>query len=399
MGVKVEISDFDSVDNSSFITELNNMKDEVTDEFDNVVYRDGSFSMLGSLDMNSNRIYNLPEPISATEPLRLIDAANLSGIEQPQFTFSVVDVAAGGDATIDVTGTYPNLNIEFGVVQGDQGVSGALSDGTFSGITVSGGGANLDVVAGHITLARMAQLPANTLIGNDSGVSATPQALTVGELQTMLGFSALASLASPVFTGNPTAPTPATSDNDTSVATTAFVNNLLASSLTRTIPVMSGAMTSRTSNGAAAATVETTTNKVNYRVLDFDASSIEYAQFMIPMPKSWDEGTVTVQFLWRVASGTGSVVWAARAVAISDDDLADVAFGTAGSVTDAVTATTDVMISSFTSAITIAGSPAAEDLVCFEVYRDATNGSDTLTTDARLIGIRIKYTTHAKDDA
>ena len=162
---------------------------------------------------------------------------------------------------------------------------------------------------------------------------------------------------------------------------------------------MSGAMTSRTSNGAAAATVETTTNKVNYRVLDFDASSIEYAQFMIPMPKSWDEGTVTVQFLWRVASGTGSVVWAARAVAISDDDLADVAFGTAGSVTDAVTATTDVMISSFTSAITIAGSPAAEDLVCFEVYRDATNGSDTLTTDARLIGIRIKYTTHAKDDA
>jgi len=35
--------------------------------------------------------------------------------------------------------------------------------------------------------------------------------------------SSKADLASPVFTGNPTAPTPATGDNDTSIATTAFV--------------------------------------------------------------------------------------------------------------------------------------------------------------------------------
>ena len=37
------------------------------------------------------------------------------------------------------------------------------------------------------------------------------------------GFTGYAPLASPVFTGNPTAPTPATNDNDTSIATTAFV--------------------------------------------------------------------------------------------------------------------------------------------------------------------------------
>ena len=37
--------------------------------------------------------------------------------------------------------------------------------------------------------------------------------------------SAIARLASPVFTGNPTAPTPSVGDNDTSVATTAFVAN------------------------------------------------------------------------------------------------------------------------------------------------------------------------------
>lgn len=37
-----------------------------------------------------------------------------------------------------------------------------------------------------------------------------------------------APLASPAFTGNPTAPTPLSSDNDTSIATTAFVQTLLA---------------------------------------------------------------------------------------------------------------------------------------------------------------------------
>lgn len=399
MGTKVTISDFDTVDNSSFITELNAAKDELADEFDNVVYRDGSFNMTGSLDMNSNRIYNLPAPSNATEPLRLADAQLLSGVVDPAFTFDVHAVAAGGVPTLDVTGTYPNLNLDFGVVTGATGASGALSDGNLGGIDVSGGGTVLSVVAEHITLARMAQLPANTIIGNDTAGSAVPQALSVAEVQAMLGISTYAGLNSPAFTGTPTAPTPSVGDNDTSIATTAFVQNELASNMTRTIPVMAGAMTARASNGPAAATVETATNKINYKVLDFDASTAEYAQIMIPMPKGWNEGTVTVQFLWRVNSGSGSVVWAAQAVAISDDDLADVAFGTAQTVTDTVTATTDLMISSFTSAITIAGAPAAEDVVCFQFYRDAANGSDTLTTDARLVGVRIKYTTAAKDDA
>ncbi|MGN6187053.1 MAG: phage tail protein [Thermoanaerobaculia bacterium] len=41
------------------------------------------------------------------------------------------------------------------------------------------------------------------------------------------GITDAAPLASPIFTGNPTAPTPITTDNDTSVATTAFVRNAI----------------------------------------------------------------------------------------------------------------------------------------------------------------------------
>lgn len=167
---------------------------------------------------------------------------------------------------------------------------------------------------------------------------------------------------------------------------------------TRTIPVLVGAMQARTTNGPASGSAESTTNKVMQRTLDFDASTAEYAQVVIPMPKSWDEGTVMVQFIWR-ATGTGNVVWGCQAVALSDDDVYDAAFGTAQTVTDGVTATTDLMESAFTSAITIAGSPAAEDLVCFQFYRDAANGSDTCTVDAQLLGVRIKYAVNAGDDS
>lgn len=48
--------------------------------------------------------------------------------------------------------------------------------------------------------------------------------------------AAKAPLASPAFTGNPTAPTPAPSDDDTSIATTAFVQDIAAAFVLGTIP-------------------------------------------------------------------------------------------------------------------------------------------------------------------
>ncbi len=52
--------------------------------------------------------------------------------------------------------------------------------------------------------------------------------VTTGEFfNTGIDPASLAPLASPVFTGNPTAPTPASGDNDTSIATTAFVKDAI----------------------------------------------------------------------------------------------------------------------------------------------------------------------------
>lgn len=69
---------------------------------------------------------------------------------------------------------------------GGGGGGGGVSDGTYGQITVTGGGAVWTINANAVTLAQMATLPAGTIIGNDSGVSATPQALTAAEAKALL---------------------------------------------------------------------------------------------------------------------------------------------------------------------------------------------------------------------
>ena len=59
-----------------------------------------------------------------------------------------------------------------------------------------------------------------------------------------------------------------------------------------------------------------------------------------------------------------------------------------------------MLISPTTNAVTLGGgTPAAGDLAFFQVYRDADDGSDTMAEDARLIGVKIHYTTNAATDA
>lgn len=152
------------------------------------------------------------------------------------------------------------------------------------------------------------------------------------------------------------------------------------------------ALVPRATNGAIIATIESTTNKVMSYTLDFDAATIEYAQVSIRMPASWDEGTITAIFEWQTTN-TGDVVWGIQAVAISNDDAIDSAFGTAVEVTDSVTAATDIMQTEATSAMTVAGTPAAGDTVVFQVYRKASDGADTLAVDAKLRGVVLFVTT------
>lgn len=152
------------------------------------------------------------------------------------------------------------------------------------------------------------------------------------------------------------------------------------------------AMTPRTTNGsAAAASVETSTNKVMLKTLDFDASTKEYAQFNFPAIKGWDKGTIYARFFWKHASTSTNfgVTWGLQAVALSDDDAGDTAFGTAQESSDTGGTTSDIYVSPLTAAITVAGTPLSLDLVFAQLYRDPANASDTMAIDAGLLGVEV----------
>ena len=169
-----------------------------------------------------------------------------------------------------------------------------------------------------------------------------------------------------------------------------------------TIFVPAAAMTPTATNGCASlATAETTSGRPDMNVLDFEASADKHAQFQIAFPKSWNEGTVTFQVFWTTtATDTDGVAWGLQGVAVSDNDTIDVVYGTAVVVTDdALSAAEDLCVTAESGAITIAGSPAAADMCFFRIFRDVSDANDDMAEDARLLGIKLFFTTDAANDA
>jgi hypothetical protein len=165
--------------------------------------------------------------------------------------------------------------------------------------------------------------------------------------------------------------------------------------------VPAGAMYPSTTNGCSAlAQVETTALRPDLKVLDFAADADDFAQFSIAFPKSWNEGTVTFQPFWTVTgTDTGTVAWALSGIAVSSDDTIDTAFGTAAVTTALAHSGTsnDLMVSVESGAITIGGTPAEADCCFFQIARDVS--ADSQTGDARLLGIKVFFTTDAANDA
>ena len=168
-----------------------------------------------------------------------------------------------------------------------------------------------------------------------------------------------------------------------------------------TMWVPAPAMFGPTTNPADSAQVETTAGRPDLKVFDFDASTKQYTQFTIAMPKSWNEGTLTYQVYWSPSTtNTGNCIFGLQGVACADGDTIDVAYGTAIEVTDAGIGTVeDQQITSESSAMTVAGSPAAGEQSYFQLYRDAADGSDTFTGESRVLGIKLFFTTDAANDA
>lgn len=169
---------------------------------------------------------------------------------------------------------------------------------------------------------------------------------------------------------------------------------------TQTVWIPAVAMLPRITNGASITNLQLPSNGTMLTGLAFDSTTAEYAQFQIRMPKSWNEGTVTFNPVWTANStSTNGVTWALQAKALSNGETIDASWGTAVSVSDANTSTAyQLHIGTTSSAVTIAGAGEL-DWVVYEVYRNVTDGNDTLTSDAILIGVTLNYTTDSANDA
>ena len=167
--------------------------------------------------------------------------------------------------------------------------------------------------------------------------------------------------------------------------------------------VSAGSMSPSVASGCATLdTIASGAGKPDIQSLNFDKDAVEYAQFRIRMPKSWDEGTITFVPVWsHVTVATPYLVsWSLDAVAVSNAETVAASYGTAVTSNDTGGDGDFQYVGPESSAMTVGGSPATEDVVHFRVGRVATDGTnDTLAVDARLHGITIYITTNAGNDA
>jgi len=166
-----------------------------------------------------------------------------------------------------------------------------------------------------------------------------------------------------------------------------------------TIWVPAVAMYPNSTNGAEANQVELS-NGPEIKTLDFDKDSDEFAQFAVAFPKSWNEGTVTFQaFFTANTTNTGTTAWALQGVALADNGDLNTAFGTAVLPTAKAMSGTanDLAVTAESGAVTIAGSPSTDEYVFFQISRDVS--ADDLTADAKLLGVKLFFTTDAANDA
>jgi hypothetical protein len=136
-----------------------------------------------------------------------------------------------------------------------------------------------------------------------------------------------------------------------------------------------------------------TTNLVDVQTLDFIQAAKKYAQWTAYLPSNYTAAaTITATFVWIAASAsTNSVIWGCSARAYADNAALDQAFAAGVEVTDANQGNNIVNISSPTAAVTISGSPAAGQMVQFQVYR-LGSGADNLAATANLLQVIITYT-------
>mgnify|MGYP003117077147 CR=1 FL=1 len=166
-----------------------------------------------------------------------------------------------------------------------------------------------------------------------------------------------------------------------------------------TIYVPAAGMYPETTNGSSDLEQVELSNGPELKCLDFAAAADDFAQFQVIFPKSWNEGTVTFQAFFTVTgTNTGTVAWGLAGRSFADSADLNTAFGTQVVATAKAHSGTsnDIDVAAVSGNVTIAGA-AADTLTIFQIARDVS--ADSQTGAARLLGIKLFFTTDAANDA
>jgi hypothetical protein len=309
------------------------------------------------LDTNGNELALLTATSSAVNEFTIANAATGAG---PTLS------STGGDSNIDINitpkGTGDVVLAGDTVKVGDSGAAATLTSNGAGALTITTGGA--------------ADLVLSTNSGTDSGTITITDAAN--------GDITLAPNGTGVVKGV---------DGGDNTAAIKIAGK-------ETIWVPAVAMYPNSTNGCADLEQVELSNGPEIKTLDFDKDSDEFAQFAVAFPKSWNEGTITFQAYFTADStNTGTVSWGLSGVAIADNDSINTAFGTQVAPTAKAHSGTanDLDVTAESGAVTIAGSPSTDEEVFFQISRDVSE--DSLTADAKLLGIKIFFTTDAANDA
>jgi hypothetical protein len=176
---KITLSNVTTFTNdTTSVNTINNNNALITTALDNTLSRDGtSPNQMGSnLDMNSNQILNLPPPSTVNSPARLVDV-----VTNPTITLPATGTSGHVVPFLDGNNTTSGNNIHSGTETFNSSV-------TFNGTTTFAGG--LSLANNSVTNSILAQAPANTIKGNNTGSTANETDLTGSQVMNMLQFTA-----------------------------------------------------------------------------------------------------------------------------------------------------------------------------------------------------------------
>jgi len=206
-------------------TKYNSVINDIASEITNSIACDGQSSVANDIPMSNHKLTGLSAGSSSGHSVRYDELILKSNLAGDTFTGLVklasaaaiasattLDLTAATGNTVVITGTTTTTAITITAGQQMQLIAAAAWPLTHHATNLNiNGGASYTCAAGDrifVNKDSTGVVRVNVIKQDGTSLVATP------------GY---APLASPALTGNPTAPTPAAGDNDTSIATTAFV--------------------------------------------------------------------------------------------------------------------------------------------------------------------------------